>query len=69
MVVATGRSGIALGVERAHDGVVVDDVAVPDRLVGVDDVAELGHGHADPHPFGGGQDPLAWGPGRSSRRW
>ena len=37
---------------------VVDDVAVADGLVGVDDVAELGHGHADPLALGRGQDPL-----------
>ena len=68
-MVTTGRSGIPLGVERAHDGVVVDDVMVRDRVVGVDDVAELGHGHADPHALGVLERPLAWGPGRSSHRW
>ena len=58
MVVATGRPGIPLGVERPHQGVVVDHVAVTHRLVGVDDVADLGDGHADPGAFGRRKDPL-----------
>ena len=39
--------------------VVVDDVALPDRLVGVEDVADLGDGHADALALGLGEDPLA----------
>ena len=53
------QAGVVLGVERAHHGVVVDHVAVADRLVGVDDVADLGHGHADAGALGLGQHPLA----------
>ena len=59
MVVATGQVGVVLGMERTHDRVVVDHVAVLDRLVGVDHVAQLGNGHADALALGVGQDPLA----------
>ena len=45
-------------VEGAHDRVVVHHVALPDGLVGMEDVAEFGHGHADPLPLGERQDPL-----------
>ena len=54
-----GKTGIVLRVERAHDGVVVDHVTVTDRLIGVDDVPELGHGAADPGALGRRQHPLA----------
>ncbi len=69
MVVATGRPGIVLGVERAHHGVVVDHVAVTDRLVGVDDVADLGHGACRSGCLRPPAAPTGGVPGRSSRRW
>ncbi len=53
-----GQVGEALGVEGAHHGVVVDDVAVGDGLVGVDDVADLGDDHADPQALGRREHPL-----------
>ncbi len=51
------KVGVALGVEGTHDGVVMDDVELRDRLIGVHDVAQLGHGHADAHPLGVLQGP------------
>jgi hypothetical protein len=35
----------------------MDDITVPDRLVGVDHVADLRYRHADPVALGAGQDP------------
>jgi hypothetical protein len=53
-----GQAWVVLGVEGTHDRVVVDHVAVPNGLVGVDDVADLGDHHTYPGPFGLGEDPL-----------
>jgi len=54
-----GESGVVLGVEGAHHGVVVDHVTVPDGLVGVDDMPDLRHRTADPGALGRGEHPLA----------
>ena len=51
--------GIALGVERSHERVIVDHVVVTHRFVGVEDVADLRDGHADPLALGFRQDPFA----------
>ena len=47
------------GMERSHDRVVVDDVAFAHGLVGVQHVAQFGHGHADALSLRLGQHPLA----------
>ena len=63
------QTGVVLGVERAHHRVVVDHVAVADRLVGVDDVPDLGDRPCRsgcPRPRAG---PTCGGPGRSNHRW
>ena len=44
--------GEAFGVEGTHHGVVVDHVMVGHGAIGMDHVAQLGHGHADAHPLG-----------------
>ena len=51
--------GVVLGVERSDHRVVVHHVALADRLVGVDDVADLRHRHPDPLALGVGEHPLA----------
>ena len=53
------QAGVPLGIERTHHAVVVHDVAVLDRLVGVHDVADLRDDHPDPGTFGRRKDPLA----------
>jgi len=54
-----GQVGVALGVDRAEHGVVVDDVDVglSDGVVGGHDVAQLGDGEAHPVALGLLQEP------------
>ena len=60
---------VVLRMERAHHGVVVDDVAVAQRLVGMDDVSDLGNGHPDTSALGGRKRPLPrYRAGRITRR-
>ena len=47
----------ALGVERSHHGVVVDDVVVLDGVVGGHDVAQFGDGGAETDALGLGEGP------------
>ena len=60
-----GQIGVALGVEGAHEGVIVHDVVTPDGFVGVEDMTDLGDDHADPPTFGLLEHPLSrYGAGR-----